>query len=535
MKGIRTMQPTLTLLAALLLLPLAALNAAEFHVASSGNDANPGTEAKPFAPLAAVSAEATSTTRAGDVLAVQIQRRVEAATGGVLKRVAEARGKAAKAQDFRDFVKKGQWTEVWPGKDGKPETSEVAGEVWNAAIQAALDRCGGVILPKQDKPYYLDGPIVLKSGQFLIASPDAEIRLKPGVNTCMVRNANPYNGQSASVPENVTPDENILVEGGVWTTLATMPGQANGNTRGRADVTDSVPGCHGVVLLQNVQRVVVRHLTIRQGIPFGVHLGTAQEFLVENLTFEDHRRDGVHCDGPASFGIIRGLRGKTGDDPVSLLAWDWRQYSTSFGPIHHILVEDVSGAPLAAQSTDAIRLLPGVKRFAGGATLDCPIHDITLRRITDIREFKFYDQPNLEVGLGEDFSAGIGTMKNIRLEDLTFNRPGKIELHANTDGLIIHNVKINHTLAPDWHLLAIGPKSMTYKGGPGTDPARWREIFSPDLDCTVRNVNVTGVRARDSQMDLPIEQVVRVIQQKLNPDYPKTTPKGGTGKGIWIR
>jgi len=23
--------------------------------------------------------------------------------------------------------------------------------------------------------------------------------------------------------------------------------------------------------------------------------------------------------------------------------------------------------------------------------------------------------------------------------------------------------------------------------------------------------------------------------QKPNPDYPKTTPKGGTGKGIWIR
>jgi len=26
-----------------------------------------------------------------------------------------------------------------------------------------------------------------------------------------------------------------------------------------------------------------------------------------------------------------------------------------------------------------------------------------------------------------------------------------------------------------------------------------------------------------------------VIEQKLNPDYPKTTLKGGTGKGIWIR
>lgn len=51
----------------------------------------------------------------------------------------------------------------------------------------------------------------------------------------------------------------------------------------------------------------------------------------------------------------------------------------------------------------------------------------------------------------------------------------------------------------------------------------------------MRNVSVTGVHARDSQTELPIERVVRVIEQKRNPDYPKTTPKGGTGKGIWIR
>jgi hypothetical protein len=39
------------ILAALLLLPLASLHAAEFHVAPNGNDANPGTKDKPFATL----------------------------------------------------------------------------------------------------------------------------------------------------------------------------------------------------------------------------------------------------------------------------------------------------------------------------------------------------------------------------------------------------------------------------------------------------------------------------------------------------
>ena len=48
-------------------------------------------------------------------------------------------------------------------------------------------------------------------------------------------------------------------------------------------------------------------------------------------------------------------------------------------------------------------------------------------------------------------------------------------------------------------------------------------------------MTITGVRAGGSQTDLPIGQVVKVVELKPNPDYPKTTPKGGTGKGIWIR
>jgi hypothetical protein len=60
------------------------------------------------------------------------------------------------------------------------------------------------------------------------------------------------------------------------------------------------------------------------------------------------------------------------------------------------------------------------------------------------------------------------------------------------------------------HLLAIGPLSQTYNRGKSEDPAKWTEIFSPDLDCTVRNVRISGVRLRDSQTDLPIEQVEKV-------------------------
>jgi hypothetical protein len=439
-------------------------------------------------------------------------------------------------RDWQHLVCTETWTEKWPDASGKAETRHVMAEVWTQAMQATLDAQGTLHIPARAQPYYLDGPLILKSGQKLSADPTAKIRLKPGSNTCMVRNEHVVTLNTKPVPANQPLDTDITIEGGIWTTLATTENEWNGNLLGRSSKENPAFGTHGVILLQNVRGVTVKNLTVRQSRPFGVHLANAHGFTVENITLEEHRRDGVHVTGPASDGVIRGVRGNSSDDDVALTAWAWKNNAPSFGPIERITVEDVTGWPEDDHEGNiAIRLLPGVKRFEDGTMLDCSIRDITLRRITDIRHFKIYDQPNLERGRDTDFSIGVGTVKNLRLEDLTFNRPGQIQLHANTDGLSIHNVRVNHPITPDWHLLAIGPLSQTSKRGKSEDAAKWVEIFSPDLDCTVRNLTVSGVRTRDSQTDLLIEQVVKVIEQKPNPDYPKTTPKGGKGKGIWLR
>jgi hypothetical protein len=426
------------------------------------------------------------------------------------------------------------WTEKWPDKTGQPQTISITAEIWTRAFQADLDAHGKLHIPAREKPYYIDGPLVLKSGQKITADAKAEIRLKPGTNTCMVRNDHVATLNTKAVPPDQPLDTGISIDGGIWSTLAVTHAESNGNARGASSRQEAAFGTHGVLLLQNVRGVSVKNVTIRQSRPFGVHLANAHKFTVENITLENHGRDGVHVNGPASDGLIRGVRGDPHDDNVAINAWEWKNYAPSYGPIERIVIEDVTGAPEGVTAANSIRILAGVKRFDDGTTLDCPISEITLRRITDIREFKLYDQPNLELGRDNDFSLGVGTLKHIRFEDLTFNHPVKIEVHANTNGLTIQNVRMNHPIAPDWHLIAIGPKSATYKGAPGTDPARWTEIFSPDLDCTVRHVSITGVHTRDSQTDLPIEQVVKVIELKPNPDYPKTTPKGGTGKGIWI-
>lgn len=444
-------------------------------------------------------------------------------------------GKSA-TDAFGSLVHTSTWTESWPDHDGATHQREVKGEIWNEAIQAALDKYDAIHLPKRDQPYYLDGPIILQSGQKLTADPQTVICLKPGSNTCMVRNEHVAGFADKPVPADLRLDTDIHIEGGIWTTLATADNEANGNRLGLSAKENPVAGTHGVILLQNVRRAVIRNVTVRQSKPFAVHLANVHEFIVEAIVLDRHQRDGVHVNGPASDGVIRGLRGDSRDDDVALNAWDWKNYAPSFGPIERILVEDITGW---ADDTDAgniaIRLLPGVKRFDNDHTLDCPLRDITLRHITNIRHFKAYAQPNLELGRDKDSSAGIGRIENLRLEDLVFDRPGVIEIHADTNGLAIHDVQLNHDLPTGWHLVAIGPKSQTFKYGSSEDPARWTEIFSPNLDCTVRNLSISGVRMRGSDDELSIDQIVHVIKQKPNPLYPRTTPRGGTGKGILIR
>jgi hypothetical protein len=440
---------------------------------------------------------------------------------------------AISLEDYRSHVRTETWNEVWPTPEGTLQSREVTAEVWTAAFQAALDEHHKVHVPARAEPYYLDGPVVLKSGDTFKADQNAELRLKPGCNTCMVRNANLIGSANAPVPEEMKPDRDITIEGGIWSTLATTLRETNGNARGASSSSQAVPGTHGVILLQNVRNVIVRNVTVRQSKAFAVHLGNVHDFQVEGIRLEQHRRDGVHVNGPASNGVIRDVRGDSHDDTVSIAAWDWRNCAPSFGPIHDLLIEGVSG--VAEQSADAIRLLPGVKRFDDGTTLDCSISNVVLRDITDIREFKFYDQPNLELGRDKDFSVGLGSLKNIRLERLVLTRPGVIQVAADVDGLSIDDVEVGFSPGDDFRLVEIGPMSQTYRHGP--DPAKWVEIFSPDRDVTVRRFRLSGVSLQGAKWSVADAETrfVQVRDQAVNPKYPLSTPRGGTGKAKLVR
>lgn len=439
---------------------------------------------------------------------------------------------------FLHLVAIENWEEIRLDEHGEEKTYSIDGELWTKAFQAALDEHGALFIPARDKPYYLDAPLMLKSGNRIFAESNAEIYLKPNTNTCMVRNVNLKNGQESSIYCNELSDKDIIIEGGVWSTLATTPAQSNGNFCGCADPKDSFPGAHGTILLNNVEHITIKNLTIKECRPFGIQIGCCQKILIENITFDNTRRDGVHIGGPAIEGVVRGIRGITGDDMVALNAWDWKGSTMSFGTISDISVENVEVIGTSSHKWALnMRLLGGTKHYPDGATQDCNIERCTFKNIKGVKTFDLFDQPNLELGRENDFADPIGSFSDLSFENihLLHNSPTPpFQIGSNINDLSISDIYLDFEPAPDFKLLQIGPQSETYKHNKN-DPYTWTEIYSPDKDCTVKNLRLKDVYALlPEQHKLFADDLIHIVIQKLNPDYPDTTPKGGIGRGILV-
>ena len=469
-----------------------------------------------------------------DAAREKLARRIERHVAGATAFAAGRCELAAASLPDASRVRRGEWVEKWPRGNGMAAI-RVRGEVWTDAIQAALNARGCVHVPARKAPYYLDSPIVLGPGQTLVADPGAEFRLVPGTDTCLLRNSSVVgmDPQSLAIPD-VPLDEGLYVEGGVWTSLLTAPDERNGNLWGHVSKSAPVHGCYGAFVFNHVRGLVVRNVTIRQCNMHGIQLSDAHDFLVDGVVFDRQGRDGVHVHGASDWGVIRRVAGDTRDDFIALNAWDWSHTSPTHGPIRNVVVEDSEcvNAPDGdrPEGCCAIRIQPGNRPRPVGGTLACPVESVVFRRLSNVRVFKMYDQPNLELGRDKDRSEPIGTMRDLFFDSLSFDRACAFEIADNLHGCDISRVHFSYD-AGETPLVSIRPKSGTWKHDPA-DPSTWVEIYSPDEDFSVRGLSTRLFTIRRGGRDIPADagSFVHVENGRLNPDWPATTPRGGTGK-----
>jgi hypothetical protein len=464
--------------------------------------------------------------------------------------------------DYAALVRSETWQQAWdPESRQMGAVHSVTGSIWSDAIASCLQENGCVFIPKTPAPVYIDRPIVLHSGDRLSVHPETEIRLKTGVTgTCMLRNSNIVFSQSSPITPFAGADQGILIEGGIWSDQCNE-GHGHG---GAYDTEGSMPGSNGMFLLHNISGLTVRNVLFRDCSAFAIQLGNANNFVVENITI-DESADGIHIEGPSAHGIIRRISAKTNDDVVALNAWDWDSSSLTFGAITDILVEDVETP--SGYTWSELRLLPGTKVFPNGETLACDIRRCIFRDIRGVHTIKMYDQPNL-ARPEDDFADPIGKMSDLFFADIRVDgiqlsdyydksSDAVFDICANIDTLSIRNVRFNYTPGENdmaRYLVSVGPKALTWPRG-SNPPAEvwvppvhyqnqariplddWKEVFNPNA-----NPVVTKLQIKDIYLPTPGEagvyglchEIPELINERhliLNPDFPHTLPRGGTGHG----
>lgn len=410
--------------------------------------------------------------------------------------------------------------------------------IYGDALQAALNKYKCIRISKREK-MYLEKPLVMKSGYRLLLDKKQHISNLPNLSTCMIRNENIINGECEKATF-TNPNTDISVDGGIWDGGLT-PADGEDKRLGTG-LTPEYKGALSIMIFINIENLIIKNAEfVGGGINYAVQLGCVRHFRIGDLTYIRYGRDGVHVNGPAAYGEICDLYGEDmGDDIVALNAWDWDNCAITFGTIEKIYVHDNK------TSNNELRLLPGRKMY-GDSGIDCDVRDCVLERLSGIYTFKLYCQPNIlnaENKNYHDVSGSVGRMGNVWFSDIDIDKNrdsgfhglpmnGIFDVGTDCNNIHFNNIRVLATKADvesrGLKFMSIGPLSAVWKNG-SENPDDWGEVFSPNDICHAENIYFTNITFEDGKATTK-EELTKEVKMTVNPDYPNTTPKGGTGYG----
>ncbi len=412
-------------------------------------------------------------------------------------------------------------------------------QVWDAAFEAALRENDVVLVPDRGENYYISRSIVLKSGKHLQADAGTVIRAVPGMITAMVRNATILPGNQYPEPQTIPADHDISISGGIWS--AGIDG--NPNHIGSYDREKSVTGMGGNFVFSNVRNLKISNLEVRDCGGFCIQLSNAENVEVSQITFRNGRADGLHMNGPLKHVYVHELTNEgTGDDFISLNAWDWVHSHVTAGAIEDVRIEHC----LCNSSYSCIRLLAGEKHYFDNTVRECFISDVVFSDIHGVKNYKMYAQgfsgaqENVKVGtlhrIRFNGIYGLQKMNRIPFEPPYYgqgDRTAPFEILSNADELRFENLHGDFDFSENPVIIAVGPLAWT--GCPeGCDPFLAKELFPVHLSCHVKQLVIDSVfDSRGNRAEHP-EKLVCAFKLAENPAFipGKDIARGGTGRGI---
>ena len=413
--------------------------------------------------------------------------------------------------------------------------------VWDKAINTALKEKKKVYIPNMGKEILLDSSILMDDSQVLLVDKEQVIANTETNGLCMVVNSRAKNGSYHAVDQKDC-NRSIYVEGGIWS-----PNRHNDITKLVNSDDSPFMGVFAIMLFTNIEGLTLKNCIFENSQSYAVQISNVSGFLVENIRFSEYKRDGVHLNGPARYGVIRNLEGENMlDDMIAFNAWDWDASATTFGTIDHVFVEGVKS------NNNEFRLLPGRKTFTDGTWVDCDITNCIFKDITGVYTFKLYCQKNWKEAFDftySDHSETVGNIQNVYFENIRFDKVrkdgfssipvnGLFDCCSDLDGIHFKNIHVDMDKAEfdrtGLKLMSVGPLTYTWKNHYPNEPEKWGELFSPDAVCEAKNVTFRNIVFGNEKLT-SLDEVMGEVHLAVNPDYPNTTPRGGTGYGTIIQ
>lgn len=379
--------------------------------------------------------------------------------------------------------------------------------VFSDRIQMALDKYVGVEIPYSAEPIYIDRTLLLNSGNALRVHPETRIVMIG--DHLMLRNRNIVEGHFGRIRPCASSDRDLWICGGIWESPDSQMHWFGAKRDFR--------GCDSMFMLSNVVDVCFEKVTVRDSRRMALQIGNCERFVVQDLSMPDDGigRDGVHVEGPAAYGCIRRISGRSGDDYVALNAWDWADYSLTFGEIHDVMIEDICGD--AGHLWAEMRILAGVKRFPNGEIQDCSISNLLMRNVHGMHTIKMYHQKDPHARSASEVSVAPGSMYDLFFEDMTFSyfptkqyhtpKQASLEILGDVYGLYMKDVCVQYPLGSsdydDYALLGIGPIAQA------SAQKNPKEDAEPESAFRLQAVVLENIRDSEGKVD-SVEKLIRV-------------------------
>lgn len=405
------------------------------------------------------------------------------------------------------------------------------GFIWSYAFNEAFKAGGEIYIPQG--VYYIDKPLIVKSGTTIVADEKAEIILIKGVKTLLLRNENVIDGSDVKIADDAPVDRDIAICGGVWAEENVE--RLGYGASGCFDENYSLKGVSTCFLFSGVNNLTLKNVVFKSTAGFACQIGRINGFLIENIAFDNCFADGLHVNGGVKNGVIKNLSGYTEDDLIALNAYDWDNSTINFGCIENVVVDGVKSIN-GASAHKSFRIQPGVYPYKNGEREDCYIKNLTVKNVSGVTTFKMYLQTPAYTELPEK-DIGVGRIENVCFENITADTSSPLdkqpnylngdrvagnfatfEIGSNLKNMRLCNVsvRLDKQKYPCSYLITVGPKSQFIK-------EKHLELFDPYVFATAENITYDKIFINGEEIDDLSPYIKQVEFDNL---YPSALPFG---------